>query len=52
MGKPSLIIAKVSQEHLHDCVSESSSSSYDSFKSSDDEREDNEKPELTEKEKA
>ena len=52
MGKPSLIIAKVSQEHLHDCVSDSSSSSYDSFKSSEDERNDEEKPKLTEKDKA
>ena len=52
VGKPSLMIAKVSQDHLHDCLSESSSSSYDSFKSSDEDDLDDEKPELTDKEKA
>lgn len=48
LGKPPLVIAKVEQDHLEDCISASSSSSYDSFKSSSDE----EQPELTEKEKA
>ena len=38
-GKPSIVVAKVDQDHLEDCVSQSSSSSYDSYKSSSEDEE-------------
>jgi len=54
IAKPAIVVAKVSQEHLNEVITESSSSSYDSYKSSDEEQQIDEeaRPPLTDKEKA